>query len=233
MRFVTISTKKPTITAVYLTFIAQFLAMTALVIFEQIRGHRLAGELAALGGDPRAPGAAAVVGAVTVFAILLMVFAATTVAAAASYLTWLVRARQANVRPAATGPVLAAWLVPGINLIAPLLLIDRAWRGSRPPLDRRHRWLTLIATWWFTWLTALTLILVRLPLTKEPGDLTGLGPIELSATAIAALLCVLTVREINRIQAARPVADPVPARPFSVRSVFRRVPLTSSGATKS
>ncbi|MFF5210639.1 DUF4328 domain-containing protein [Streptosporangium sp. NPDC000396] len=181
------------------------IATTALVIFEQVRGRRLAREISALGGDPHSPGAQAVVGAVTVFAVLIMFVAAATIAAAAAYLTWLIRAWR-NVSPFAspTSAVLAGWFVPVVNLVVPPVLTHRLWQASHPPADRHGRWPALLGAWWLSWLAVLALIPVRLPLDTAPGnaDLTGLGPVELAAIAISALLCAATVREITEIQAA-------------------------------
>ncbi|MEU7749487.1 DUF4328 domain-containing protein [Nonomuraea sp. NPDC049158] len=185
---------------VYVTLAAQVLSLGALVIFEQSRGHRLATQLAAFGGRPHGADAQAVVGAVTVFAVLMMLVAGTAIAAAAAYVTWLVRARQANDRSAPTGPVAAAWLIPGVNLIAPPLLLDQVWRGTGPPGDRRPRWLALLAAWWLTWLAMLALVTIRLPLGSSSGDLTGIGLPELACATVSALLCAATVRDITRIQ---------------------------------
>ncbi|GAA0993097.1 hypothetical protein GCM10009555_083130 [Acrocarpospora macrocephala] len=179
-------------TGVYAALTAQVTATTALVIFEETRGHRLAQQLASFGGDPNAPGAAEVVGAVTVFAILMMIIVATTLIAAATYLVWLRRARPSS---SATS-VLAAWLLPGVNLIIPPLLADWAWQDT----DRqgRTRWLTLLTTWWTSWLIVLWILLIHLP---GSTGLTGLGPSELSMITLAALLCATTVREITTSRA--------------------------------
>lgn len=202
--FVRLAPSPPTraASAVYVTLAAQLTSLSGLVIFEEARGRRLASQIAALGGDPRASGAEAVVGAVTVFAILIMLVVGTTVAAAAAYLTWLVRARQANSRSAPPGPVFWGWLIPGINLLAPARLVDEVWRGAKPPFDRRGRWLALVGAWWVSWLAALALVADRLLLDNTPGDLTGFGVAELGVIAVAALLCAVTVRDITRIQAA-------------------------------
>ncbi|MDP9850082.1 DUF4328 domain-containing protein [Streptosporangium lutulentum] len=189
---------------VYATLAAQVFATAALVVFEQARGRQLAREISALGGDPHAPGAQAVVGAVTLFAILIMFVAATTIAVVVACMIWLIRARRdtGQARPAAPS-VLAGWFVPGVNLIAPPVMMDRLWWASRPPVNRRTRWLTLLTAWWLSWLAALTLVLVRLSSGTSKGStaLTGLGPVELAAVTIAALLCAATVRQISRIQA--------------------------------
>ncbi|MFE3451544.1 DUF4328 domain-containing protein [Nonomuraea sp. NPDC059194] len=176
--------------------------MTALVIFDQVRGRQLAAEIVTLGGDARSPGAEAVVGAVTLFAVLMMLAVGTLAASASAYLTWLVRARRANKTASPSGPVLAAWLLPGVNLVAPVVLVDQVWRQARPPYDRRVRWLALVAAWWASWLAALALVAVRLPLRGSSGELTGLSGLELGVTAVAALLCACTVRQITRIQTA-------------------------------
>lgn len=196
------SAAKRSASAVYVTLAAQLAAMTALVIFDQVRGRRLAAEIVTLGGDARAPGAEAVVGAVTLFAVLMMLAVGTLAASASAYLTWVVRARRANKVASPSGPVMAAWLLPGVNLIAPVMLVDQVWKGARPPYDRRGRWLALVAAWWASWLTALTLVMVRLPLRGSSGELTGLSGLELGVTAVAALLCACTVREVTRVQTA-------------------------------
>ncbi|MEV0383127.1 DUF4328 domain-containing protein [Nonomuraea sp. NPDC050643] len=191
--------------AVQLTLAAQVLSLGALVIFEELRGRRLAAQLASFGGRPQGADAEAVVGAVTTFAVLMMLVAGTSVAAAAAYVTWLVRARQANDRSAATGPVAAAWLIPVVNLVAPVVLVDEVWRGTRPPAGRRARWLALLTGWWLSWLATLALVTVRLPLDSSASELTGVGTLELTCAAVAAVLCASTVRELTRLQrAARP-----------------------------
>jgi hypothetical protein len=186
-------------TAVYVTLTAQVLSLGALVLFEQTRADRLAEQLAAFGGRPSGADAEAVVGAVTLFAVLIMLLAGTTIAAAAAYTTWLVRARQANNRTASSRPVVLAWMVPGVNLLAPALLLDEVWRGTRPPLDRRGRWLALLAAWWVSWLVMVALITVRLPLDSS-GGLTGAGVAELAAFVVSAALCAATVRTVTRAQ---------------------------------
>ncbi|WP_245690775.1 DUF4328 domain-containing protein [Sinosporangium album] len=179
------------------------MSLTALVVFEQVRGRELAQQINALGGDLRSAPAQTLLGAMTVFAVLMLAVAVTTLGAMATYLTWLVRARQANnpLAPAA-GATIAAWAVPMVNLVAPPVLLDRVWRGARPSQDRRARWLVLVAAWWMTLLAALTLTFVRLPLLPASGSigLTGLGPVEVAVTALAALLCAVTVREVTGIQ---------------------------------
>jgi hypothetical protein len=199
---------------VYAWLTLQVVAMAALVVFEEARGHRLAQQIAAFGGNPEAPGARQVAGAVTVFAILMMALTIATIAAGAAYLTWLRRALPGASRLG----LVAAWLVPVVNLVAPLVLADRAWRdagesgasrdgggrtgitwseaGRRPAgagQDGRARWLLLGACWWASWLVALFLVFVR------PGHagLTGAGLPQLGATIVAAILCAATVREIT------------------------------------
>ncbi|MEU8245844.1 DUF4328 domain-containing protein [Nonomuraea sp. NPDC048916] len=199
--------------AVYVTLVAQVLSLGSLVIFEQIRGRRLAAQLAAFDGRPYGAEAEAVVGAVTVFAVLMMLVAGTTIAAAIAYATWLVRARQVNDRSAPSGPVAAALLVPGLNLVAPVVLVDEVWRGAHPPLDRRARWLALLGAWWVSWLATLALVVSRLLFGSSAGDLTGIGAPELTCLTLAALLCAATVRRITHIQrSSAPLATLRPAR---------------------
>ncbi|WP_433223827.1 hypothetical protein [Microtetraspora malaysiensis] len=112
--------------AVYASLGAQVAATAAMVLFEHVRGRRLSREIAAFGGDPHNPAAREVVGAVTVFAILILLLAGATVAAAVAYLGWL-----RKVRPASSGLyTLGAWLVPGVNLVAPPIVADQAWREA-------------------------------------------------------------------------------------------------------
>lgn len=221
-------------TAVYVTLTAQVLSLGALVIFEQSMGRELAARLAAFGGRPVGADAEAVVGAVTTFAVLMMTVAGTSIAAAAAYVTWLVRARQANDRSAATGPVAAAWLVPGVNLFAPAVLVDEVWRGTRPPAGRRGRWLALLTGWWLSWLATLALVTIRLPLDSSAGGLTGVGAPELVCALVAALLCAGTVRELTRLQHAardaRPGAVPAFAAAPAPVSAPISAPISASAA---
>ncbi|GAA5054918.1 hypothetical protein HNP84_006125 [Thermocatellispora tengchongensis] len=196
--------------AVRATLLAQVSALTALVVFEAVRGRDLAREIAALPGDPASPQAQAVAGAVTVFAVLVLLTVAATAAAAAAYAVWLTRAARANA-PAArmAGAVAATWLLPPVNLVAPPLLLDRIWRGANPEGHGRRRWLALLTAWWLTSLIALALVVLRLPPLGVPGlsgqGITGLGPAALVAVVIAARLCAATVQEITRLQ-SRPRA---------------------------
>lgn len=215
--------------AVYVTLAAQVLSLGALVIFEYSRGRHLAAQLAEFGGRPQGADAEAVVGAVTAFAVLMMLVAGTSIAAAAAYVTWLVRARQANDRSAVSGPVAAAWLIPGYNLVAPAVLVDEVWRGTRPPAGRRVRWLALLTGWWLSWLAMLALVTIRLPLDSSAGDLTGVGLPELLCSALAALLCAGTVRELTRLQRAARV--PRAAEPGTVHAFSSQPPQPAPGST--
>ncbi|MEV1176152.1 DUF4328 domain-containing protein [Nonomuraea sp. NPDC049784] len=215
--------------AVYVTLAAQVLSLGALVIFERTRGHHLAVQLAAFGGRPQGPAAEAVVGAVTVFAVLLMLVAGTSIAAAAAYVTWLVRARQANDRSATSGPVAAAWLIPGVNLVAPVVLVDEVWHGIKPPAERRGRWVALLAAWWLSWLATLALVTIRVPLDSSTGGLTGVGVLELACLSVAALLCAATVRELTRLQCA--ARAPRAAEPGTVHTFSPQQPHPAPGST--
>lgn len=199
--------------AVYVTLTAQVLSLGALVLFEQVRGRELAAQLAAFGGRPQGADAEAVVGAVTVFAVLLMLTTAATVAAAAAYVTWLVRARQAGDPAARSTPVAGAWLIPGVNLVGPALLVHELWKGARPPSDRRERWLALVAAWWLSWLATLALAVTGLA--RDSGGLTGAGLAQLTCLTLAALLCAATVREITVLQQRRQTSPDTTAEPLS------------------
>ncbi|GAA3441293.1 DUF4328 domain-containing protein [Planomonospora venezuelensis] len=202
--------------AVYAALAAQVAATTALVVFEAVRGERLAREIAALGGDTEAPGAQVLAGAATVFALLVLLAAATTAASAAAYLVWLAGAeRHAGLR---ASRALAGWFVPVLNLVAPPVLLDRLWRASGPPAGQRGPWTALLAAWWLSWLGLLAGVVVR-PALGSPGEasLTGLGPAELAAVVLSALLCAATVRQITALQTAgarrrrrAPAPRPVP-----------------------
>lgn len=183
---------------VYVGLAAQVVAMAALAVFEETRGRGLAAQIAVFGGDPDAPGAHRVVGAVSVFAILIMAVLTTTAMAAAAYLTWLRR-----VQPRIPALTLAAvWLLPGINLVMPPILTDLAWRQAvrhnAPGYGaQRPRWLVLVGCWWLSWLAALGLVFAR---PTQPGrDLTGVGLPTLAAIVVAAILCAATVREISAL----------------------------------
>lgn len=192
---------------VYAGLAAQVVSMAALAVFEETRGRRLAAQIAAFGGDPAAPAAQEVTGPATAFAVLVLLLLAATAASALAYLAWLRRVRPATP-PAALA---AACLVPGINLVLPPILADRAWR--EPPVSRtrprglpgnpepsgprsgrdRVRWLVLLSCWWLSWLATLGLVFTG---TDRTG-LTGLGVPQVVAAAVAALLCAATVRAVT------------------------------------
>ncbi|MDF5758688.1 DUF4328 domain-containing protein [Spongiactinospora sp. TRM90649] len=191
--------------AVYTALLAHVVALAALVAFEAIRGERLSRQLALLDAGADSPGRQALVGAVTVFAVLVLAVGATALAAACAYLTWLVRAMRASSPGARrAGGVLVSWLVPVLNLAVPPLLVDRVWRnarrGARRPATGRRRWLILLAAWWASWLGALAV--TASGFAGLPG-LTGIGFAHFAAFTLAALLCAATVREVSRLQAAR------------------------------
>lgn len=182
---------------VYGWLAAQVLATAGLVAFEESRGRALAEQISLLGGDPRAPGAEAVLGQGTVFAMLVIALAVTTAGAAVSYLAWLHRV----VGPAAV----RAWLVPGVNLVTPPLVLYRSRPGGRwPPWG----WPALLAAWWVSWLAVLALFAVRLSPGGGAERLTGLGPLELGVTVLAAAGCAAVVREVTRRPSAHRVAPP-------------------------
>lgn len=190
---------------VHVALAAQMLALTALVIFEETRGDRLAARIAAVGGDPRAPGAEEIMGEVTVLALLVLAVPAAWIAAATAYLRWLGGLRPRAVR---------AWLVPGVNLVAPPFALHAVWAAAGAADDgRRRRWLILLTGWWLSWLTALGVIVVSL-LARDAG-VTGLGPAAAATTALAAALCAATVREVTygsrvrRGAGARPLFAPL------------------------
>ena len=189
---------------VYGWLTAQVLALAGLVAFEETTGRALAERISLSGGDPQAPDAQAALGEGTVFALLVLALAATTVGTAVSYLVWLNRV---------AGPTaVRAWLVPGVNLVAPPLALYRPPLGGRRPAWGRS---VLLAAWWVSWLAALVLLALR----PSPGGatdrLTGLGVLELGVTALAAVCCAAVVREVTRRPAAHRIA------PRRLRAVLR------------
>ncbi len=213
---------------VYAALAAQVVSVTALAVFEETRGRRLAAQIAAFGGDPASPAARTVSGAATAFAVLVLLAIGATVACAAAYLGWL-----RLVRPG-TPPVAlaAACLVPGVNLVVPPFLADLAWREGPAGRPRRNggimrsgdpargepygagdrtRWLVVLACWWMSWLAALGLVFAS----PARDGLTGLGTAQAAAIAVAALLCASAVREVTlrhagagRKRTARPAVRP-------------------------
>lgn len=208
-------------TTVYVTLAAQVLSLGALVVFEQVRGRQLAAELAEFGGRPSGPDADALAGAATVFAVLLLIALATTIAAAAAHTTWLVRVRQAGALPAARSTVAAAWLIPGVNLVAPAVLVYETWRATGPAEESRRGRVALVTGWWLSWLATLAVFTIVLPL-DAVDSLTGLGVLELACLALSAALCAATVRRVTpqRSPAVRPSAGS-PGRPAPVTAVTR------------
>ncbi|MFC6086220.1 DUF4328 domain-containing protein [Sphaerisporangium aureirubrum] len=179
---------------VYLALAAQIATLACLVVFEEARGRQLAHQVAVLGTDPRAPETQAMVGAVTWFAVLMLLVVAATIAAGCSYFSWL---RRAGATP---GMIAIAWFVPVLNLAAPALLLHSLRADATGVRDsRRGSWLALLAAWWACWLATLFLIAIRLPIgeTSQGRALTGLGPTELAVAVLAAVLCAATVREVT------------------------------------
>ncbi|GAB1824144.1 DUF4328 domain-containing protein [Herbidospora sp. RD11066] len=172
---------------VYAALTSQITSFAALVTFEELRGRDLAQQIAVFGGDPKAPGAQEVIGDVTVFAVLVMAVVVTTLFAAATYLSWLSRAARVGKLKAT-----AAWLIPGVNLVAPMILADQAWRETRK--ESRLRWLLLLGGWWAAGLTTVWLIAES---HAVHTNLTGLSLRELTAAAITAALCAATIWEVS------------------------------------
>ncbi|GII67140.1 hypothetical protein Skr01_72250 [Sphaerisporangium krabiense] len=200
MRYARSSVRRAAV-GVYLALAAQIATFACLVVFEQARGEALARQVAQLGADPAAPGAAAVTGAMTWFAVLILLVVAATVAAGFSYFAWL---RQAGATP---GMIAIAWFVPVLNLAAPALLLHALREDAGLREGRRKVWLVMVAAWWASWLGILFLIGSRLPVTGAPQgkDLTGLGVPELAVAVLAALLCAVTVHEVTEARmSARP-----------------------------
>ncbi|TQS10706.1 DUF4328 domain-containing protein [Microbispora sp. SCL1-1] len=213
---------------VYAALAAQVVSVTALAVFEETRGRRLAAQIAAFGGDPASPAARTVSGAATAFAVLVLLAIGATVACAAAYLSWLRLVRQ-GTPPVALA---AACLVPGVNLVVPPFLADLAWREGPAGRPRRNggimrsgdpargepygagdrtRWLVVLACWWMSWLAALGLVFAG----PARDGLTGLGTAQAAAIAVAALLCASAVREVTlrhagagRKRTARPAVRP-------------------------
>ena len=179
---------------VYLALAAQIATLTCLVVFEEVRGRQLARQVAVLGTDPRVPETQTMVGAVTWFAVLVLLALAATVAAGCSYFSWL---RRAGATP---GMIAIAWFVPVLNLAAPALLLYKLREDATGIRDaRRASWLALLAAWWASWLATLFLIVTHLPVFRPSTthSLTGLGPTELAVAVLAAVLCAATVREVT------------------------------------
>ncbi|WP_061300173.1 hypothetical protein [Herbidospora cretacea] len=172
---------------VYAALTSQITSLAALVAFEELRGHDLARQIAVFGGDPKAPGAEAVVGDVTIFAVLVMAVVVTTLMAAAAYVSWLSGTARVG-KPTAV----AAWLIPGVNLVAPMVLADQAWRERGK--ESRLRWLLLLGGWWAAGLTTAWLIAEG---HATHTNLTGLGLGELTAATVTAVLCAATVWEVS------------------------------------
>ncbi|RJL22811.1 DUF4328 domain-containing protein [Bailinhaonella thermotolerans] len=186
----------------YVLLAAQVAAVAALAVFEHLRGKRLVAELTGLTGRAPEP----VVGAVTVFAVLIMAAALITAATVACFLVWVWRARRSAElygfapQRLARGWAVAAWFLPVANLVLPVLVLDDLWRASAPGGDRRA-WHTLLAAWWASWLALLAVALAGpLGLVRAAGpdlDLTGVGLMESAATAIAAATAAAVVRAIT------------------------------------
>src|SRR5690606_40239615 len=136
---------------------------------------------------------------------------AATSAAASADTTWLLRMRHACSLPAARSAVAAAWLIPGVNLLAPAVLLSETWRLATPQESRRTR-LALVTAWWLSWLTTLAVFTLVLPHDASDG-LTGLGLLELACLTLSAALCAATVHRITVLPPPPPLPPPTPHPP--------------------
>jgi len=126
------------------------------------------------------------------------------------FLAWLWRAhRQAGAarryRPAW---VLAGWLFPVANLWLPPRLIHDVWVGSAPhgPVDRQRAG-AVVTAWWLSLLSAIGLAQVFR--TAGSGNLSDarlavqIGLAGAAVQALAAILCMVIVFRITRLQFAK------------------------------
>ncbi|MCW2902172.1 MAG: hypothetical protein JWO67_4437 [Streptosporangiaceae bacterium] len=153
--------------------------------------------------------AAALGRAVSPYSDVLTTSVMMTVLTGLLYLPWLWLAyRQVPLRRYRRGWVIAAWLCPVVNLWMPPRLVYDAWANSgrcRPA--ERHGISVVITAWWVSVLSAACLMWIF------PG--TGTGTLAqgrfavrltIAATAteaLAAVLCMMTVFRISRLQAGR------------------------------
>jgi hypothetical protein len=126
------------------------------------------------------------------------------------FLAWLWRAhRQAGAaRRYRPGWVVAGWLFPVVNLWLPPRLVHDVWVGSAPhrPIDRQRAG-AVVMTWWITLLGAVGLAqLFRTAGMESLADARLAAQIGLAgaaAQALAAVLCMVIVFHITRLQFAK------------------------------
>lgn len=104
------------------------------------------------------------------------ILAVLSVAVAALWLIWQYRAH-ANVRALVPGtrfrPLygLVSWVIPGLNLVLPLLAMRELWRASNPDVEdwRRARTTALLWLWWLLVLAGLALAVFALAPVSHGG----------------------------------------------------------------
>ncbi len=155
-----------------------------------------------------------IVGAVVVCAVGLL------------WLAWWAVA-YANLRPLGVRPrntpawAVAAWLVPGVDLVLPQQVADELWKGSDPwaPLGwrarRRGRRAGVVRCWWVSWCAAIALLIGaevllavlpgRDPAMRATGDLAVDALLIASAllTAVAGLAATALITGVTARQDAR------------------------------
>jgi hypothetical protein len=131
------------------------------------------------------------------------------------FLAWIRRASDTLVALGVTGlaysprQAVAAFLVPGINLVAPLRVVSELWTASAMgESGPGHRTPSVVAWWWGTLLLALLVDLVLIARGGGPGRRLGPGgtPVMVLGEGLriaAAVLAIAIVLRVNREQGER------------------------------
>jgi hypothetical protein len=183
-----------------------WVALQATLLFPHLVWHALAGQFLP-GGGLAAYGRQ--------FAMLFLAQGVVWVLTAALFLGWIHRAYGNLAAMGATGlrysphQAMAAFLVPGVNLVAPPRVMRELWAASGRRAPGTESEMPRVVAWW--WGTLLLSVFVDLVLSARVGGLTsrvGVGgmPVMLLGEAIriaAAVLAVVLVLRVNRDQGER------------------------------
>ncbi|MFS8098488.1 DUF4328 domain-containing protein [Lentzea alba] len=142
-------------------------------------------------------------------------------AAGITFIVWMFRARGVADTIVSTRQhrwskpwTIAAWFVPIVNVWIPGVLVQDIWRASDrsqrlvPVTDRRKS--VLVRAWWVSYTVSL-LAGVLTEAVDDPETATALYSVSVVALALAGVLVVQVIRQIDEMQLSAPNACPAPA----------------------
>jgi hypothetical protein len=151
--------------------------------------------------------------AISLVVILVLVYTAVV------FIVWLYRARKNlvtwGIQGLGWGPgwAIGGWFIPLANLVIPKLVVDTVWSGSRLPHTEhvaRRSSNALIWSWWLCFLVGnfTTNMAARKQFTQDDtvAEIVGYNTPSTVLMLLAAVLAIVLVRRVTRMQEQRQVA---------------------------